>query len=392
MGRIKAPGIKRVRRGDRVELYWACSESARKAGYPIKTVPLHTDDPDEILATCRRLQGEMLMWLAGETPPRDPYDGTIGGLLRLYQIDPESSFRKLTSSTLRPYRTYTKRLEDTIGERRIERVIGKDVARLFRAWSSDGQHIGAARMALAVLKAALAHGAVSGKPECQQLRETIRLMRFESLPPRSVVFTTAEIERLRAASRPSVALATALQYETALRLYDVIGQWSPVASPDIGIVHGDMKWRGLMWHDIGEDMVLRYTPSKTAGRTGATIAVDLNLCPMALEEIARVPVERRVGPIIIHESTGLPYRADAYHRAWRKDATRAGIGREMWCRDIRASAITEGRSAGAATEDAAKVAGHAKPKITARVYDRDKLEASRRFSKARLKARNNPKT
>jgi hypothetical protein len=182
------------------------------------------------------------------------------------------------------------------------------------------------------------------------------------------MFAAADIIRIRSVARPSVALATALQFEGALRLWDVIGQWVPVASPGISsVVQGDVKWLGLMWSEIGLDNLLCLTPSKTAGRSDARVTIDLALCPMALEEIARVPFELRTGPVIVNETTGKPYLADAYRRAWCKDATRADIGREMWCRDIRASAVTEGRSAGATIEDAAKVAGHVKSKITATV-------------------------
>jgi hypothetical protein len=38
-------------------------------------------------------------------------------------------------------------------------------------------------------------------------------------------------------------------------------------------------------------------------------------------------------------------------------------------------------------EDAAKVAGHARPRITGDVYDRERLDAHRRFAEARLPAR-----
>ncbi len=66
----------------------------------------------------------------------------------------------------------------------------------------------------------------------------------------------------------------------------------------------------------------------------------------------------------------------------------AGLHKELWARDLRASAVTEGRRGNASTDDASKVAAHASARTTAEVYDREKPEAQRRFAQARLAARN----
>jgi hypothetical protein len=50
---------------------------------------------------------------------------------------------------------------------------------------------------------------------------------------------------------------------------------------------------------------------------------------------------------------------------------------------MRAAGVTEGREAGSPTDDLAKLAGHANKRTIARVYDRDRLEASRRVAQAR---------
>ena len=74
---------------------------------------------------------------------------------------------------------------------------------------------------------------------------------------------------------------------------------------------------------------------------------------------------------------------------WRRVRQTTGIGKEVWNRDIRAAGVTEGRQAGAPTDDLAKQAGHANKRTTAKVYDRDRLEASRRVAKARTAHRGN---
>ncbi len=150
------------------------------------------------------------------------------------------------------------------------------------------------------------------------------------------------------------------------------------------ILYGEHKWAGLEWRHIGEDLVLLYTPSKTRASSGAEVVIDLRLCPMVLEEMARVPDEARSGPLIVNEATALPFTDQQFLSAWKRVRVAAGLPVELWSRDQRASAITEGRGGGALTDDVAKVAGHTKPRTTADVYDRERLEAHRRFATARL--------
>ncbi len=88
--------------------------------------------------------------------------------------------------------------------------------------------------------------------------------------------------------------------------------------------------------------------------------------------------------MIVSERSGLPWIDHDFRRSWRRVRELAGLPPELWSRDLRASAITEGRRGGAVNDDAAKVAGHTNSRITAEVYDRERLEAHRRFATARL--------
>ncbi|MGE0282724.1 MAG: hypothetical protein AB7P20_19225 [Rhizobiaceae bacterium] len=63
------------------------------------------------------------------------------------------------------------------------------------------------------------------------------------------------------------------------------------------------------------------------------------------------------------------------------------MGSNIWARDLRASGISEARAAGIATDDAAKVAGHASTKTTSAIYDRAALEAAERFAVGRARHR-----
>jgi hypothetical protein len=181
-----------------------------------------------------------------------------------------------------------------------------------------------------------------------------------------------------------------MQFETALRQWDVIGQWYPLDYPIVSDVHrGGEKWAGLDWRHIDDRLILRMTASKTLTTTAEDYVVDLKLCPMVLEELERLPVRGRSGPVIIDEATGQPYDPRVFEDWWRRRIRKdAKLPSGLWARDLRASAVTEGRQGGATTDDAGKVAAHSSSRTTAEVYDRAKLAAHRRFAAARMTARN----
>ena len=92
--------------------------------------------------------------------------------------------------------------------------------------------------------------------------------------------------------------------------------------------------------------------------------------------------------MVVDPKTGRPYTKDRFGQVWTNAAHTAGIPGDIWNRDLRAGAATEGREADAKTDDLKKVLGHtAGSKMTAAVYDRDKLEAHRRVAAARLAKR-----
>jgi hypothetical protein len=144
-----------------------------------------------------------------------------------------------------------------------------------------------------------------------------------------------------------------------MRQWDVIGKWVPLSDkrPSL-VIDGGKKWLGPMWSQIDEHNVLRYTPAKTMHTSGAEVVLDLNKLPMVLLELGNVPADARRGALIVNPRTGLPYRHEYFRVIWNKVRERTGIRKEVWNRDTRAGAVTEGRQAGAPTDDLAKTAGH----------------------------------
>jgi integrase len=394
---IKAPGLKWIKRRAGSTPYWIADEADVANGFTPKSVNLShlRGDPYILIAQCNAYQAEMLLWRAGHR--RDPlaYDGTVRAVLGIYQRHEQSSYHALKPSSRVPYDFYLAAVEGHIGKRQVRDVTGLDVKRWHGVWSSEGEHLAAASMSLAVLEAALRFGKIARLEGCALLLEIIRETRRDLPKPKSRTATLSAEDVIAAraaahrAGRPSRALAYAMVYESVLRLWDVIGQWVPIDGSGISDVidaERGKKWFGLQWEDIGEDMVVRYVPSKTSGSTGVEIVYPLAKAPMVLEEFAHWPADRRKGPMIIEEGRGLPYDNVEFSKRWNADARLAGIKPGIWARDLRASAVTEGRARGASTDDTRKVAGHTSERTTG-IYDRAVLEAAERFADARIRGR-----
>ena len=129
-----------------------------------------------------------------------------------------------------------------------------------------------------------------------------------------------------------MALGVTLQFECTLRQRDVIGEWIKDGSEQ-------GRWQnGLTWSHIGADGILR----KKTLKTGAPAEHRLSDHPDLAVELDRVPLDRRVGPLVVDEKLGVPYTAERYRKWFRQIARAAGIPDTVWSMDARAGAITEG--------------------------------------------------
>lgn len=396
--RLPTPGLKwRRRKAGPPAAYWIAPTEMVRKGFTPKSVPIHYDATDPhfmigISDRCRALTSQMREFAAQpDNRPALRFDGTIGSLVDIYISDPESPFFRLKASTRIPYLHYSRLIIETIGARRVTDCDGRDARRWFDAWSTGGK-LAKANTCIAILKSALGFGIMCRHRGCPDLREIIGVMQFEKPAPRRSAPAAAHIVALRGAAHaeghPAIALAVALQFETMQRLWDVAGHWLPLSDPEPStVIRGRAKWVGPQWSNVSDSMILRWQPGKTSRTTGVTIECDLKLCPMVMQEIARIPQEDRSGPLIRHPK-GHPYPQRDFQRTFRTIATKAGWPASMWCRDIRAGGITDARASGVLLEDAAKAAGHSDTRTTARIYDRGTLEAHRRVAAARTK--NNP--
>jgi hypothetical protein len=373
---------------------WRATKAAVKARYPVKSVNLASlaDNPRLLRDRCIKLQREMLEWISnGERRPIQ-FDGTFRSLFDLYETDPKSPFHKHKYSTRKPYSVYLRMMRAEIGHCRIDRTDGRDVQTWFDFWATGEngtRHVAKARMAIAILKAAFTFGVLCRKPGCADFKAVLSATRFEGLPPREAVITFDQVVAARAAAHaaghPLAALCYALQFETTARQVDLAGQWLPLSEPQpSSVIEGGRKWIGAHWSNIDSNLILRLTPTKTERTTGQKIVADLRACSMVMEELARIAPADRTGPLIVNRKTGFPYTATVFIDLWHAVSKKAGIPRDVWNRDLRASGATEAKEASARTDDLQKLMGH-RPgsKTTATVYDRAALDAHRRVAQAR---------
>jgi hypothetical protein len=242
-------------------------------------------------------------------------------------------------------------------------------------------------MVLAVLKAAISFGISCRYQGCAEFQMVMRQIEFPLPRSRTFAPTAEQIKAARkaahAAGRPSRALLYALIFDTTGREFDFLGEWLPMSytKPSAILARGQ-KWVGPQWSAIDQNLMMTIKPTKTEGSTEVEVTFDLSVCPMVMEELAQIPAEKRKGPLIVNDRTGLPYRYPNFRKGWKADFRAAGMPKGMWCRDLRAGGITEGGKAGVSIDDRRKIAGHAKPKTT-EGYDRDQVAAQRRSMKSR---------
>ena len=394
---MNAPGLKRRKRKSGPDVaYWVARADLVKAGYRPETVRLSysLDEPqhrDLISAACMKLQAEMLEWSSGRARATNRFDGTILGLSRRYQTDEASPFKRLKHST-RHKDTYTLvQIEKAFGARSLAALKIDDFYRWYGAAKKPKVPGGPERVRRAYgiikkLRELLAFGIMAELPECKRLYEVLEHARFSQPARRRVAMELGHVECFIAkaleTNRLSLALGTAIQFETAMRQKDVIGEWEPIPTHEAatGIVLNGRRWvNGLTWADIAADLVVR----KATTKTGAFSAHDLKLCPLVVALLERVPADRRVGPLILDETAGRPFAESAYGREWRFVAKAAGVPDHVWNMDARAGAITEAEDAGADLDHIRSAAAHAQTSTTQR-YSRGAVGKSRAVANLRV--------
>lgn len=242
---------RRARKGGPDAPVWVARADLVKQGYEPKTVrlPYRLDEPEDtsmLSAACLRLQDEMLEWSSGHERDPNRFDGTLLSRSRRYQTDEASPFHlNMKHDTRRTGLSTPRLIEKASGQRALAHLKNED----FRRWYNEAkkpkdpsgpERIRRAYGIIKKLRELFAYGIMDELPDCQRLHTVLSQARFSQPARRRVAMQLAHVEASVAKAREmgclSLVFATAIQFETALRQRDVIGERMPI--PDGGEATG----------------------------------------------------------------------------------------------------------------------------------------------------------
>ncbi|MGR4927272.1 hypothetical protein ACIPUD_10745 [Bradyrhizobium sp. CAR08] len=325
---------------------------------------------------------------------------TLRKLIKNYQKHPLSRWHALRHSTRTNQVNLLRQINRRYGHTKLKKIKAATLIEWHAEWL-DGTKFSAARAFIKKIRVVFGFGlTILEDKHCARIRQVMSALRFSGAPKRKYRITADQAaavrERAWSEGWGSVALAQALQFELMLRQKDVIGEYLPakLAEGGPGITVGEEKWvRGLLWSEIDDRLILRHQTSKT----GKPVVVDLKLAPMVIQDLRRLGVvskrgplrliKRLDGPVIVSETTGLPYPAYEFRRLWRSIARAADVPDEVFNMDSRAGAITEGFDAGADPDFIRAAATHSELATTQGYNRGDELERSSAVLLARTKER-----
>lgn len=389
-----APGLVWRERKDTWVATWQCRSDLMKQGFRPTMIPIwrgiSPDDDEQVLiaSQCSLMQDEMFRW-ARDIPKTFNFDGTVASLIRCYQEDGDSPYRANRYATRKHYDSLCRRIATDLGNLQIAEIDARQMKRTHEAWSVSG--IPMAHSLIGMFRGLLKYGATLLKSRaCRELKTELSDMRFKMGKSRDERLTAEQVILIRAEAHrqgfPSIALAQAIQFECMLRQMDVIGSWVPLSEPGISDVTDDgQKWlRGIVWSEINGAQVLRHITSKRQ----KLVEHDLSVAGMVQEEFALLGTLPTMGPVIVCERTGIPWRAHYFRERWREIARAVGVPDEVKNMDSRAGGITEATEAGAELEHIKHAAAHSDIAMTQR-YARGAADKTRKVAVARAEHRKN---
>lgn len=291
---------------------------------------------------------------------------TPNDLIASYTSDIDSPFRKLRYHTREHYGHLCRRISQDLGILPLEEIKARQLLHWHEQFLQAGT-IAMGHSVMGMLRILVGFGAtILENDQCVRLSLVLSKMRFKMAKPRNERLTAQQAILIRGEAhrinRRSIALAQAFQFECMFRQKDVLGEFIPETEPgDSDVFDMDNKWlRGIRWEEIDENLILTHVTSKRQKK----VVIDLKLADMVLQELIlwfgaidrkRMP-ER--GPVIIAETTGLPWRAVEFRRNWRIIANCVGIPKSVRNMDTRSGAITEATDAGIPLENIRHASTH----------------------------------
>lgn len=349
--------------------YWQAPKRYREMGYTPTNVRLIGRQGDgldaERAAEAKRLTQAMVDHYAAKVPR--PV-ATWADLMHRYRTDETSTIWSVKGNTRQGYLANTAWWEGVIGPNPIGYLTFEEMSRIHRAMQAK-RAPGDIKAKITQLRAIVRYGVLIRAPGAREVKEVLSEMRFASAPPRRFVPTREMVERLIQHAidrgRRSFAMGLMFQWHLALRLGDIRGIWLEGAGEG-GIVREGKRWQdGLTWDMFAPDLSsFEKVISKTARSIPAPTRFALANLPELRAMLLATPLERRVGPVIVSERTGLPYTDSGWSGTFRDLAGELGLPREFKALDIRAGAITEAVESGADAKRVRDFAGHTQMSTT----------------------------
>lgn len=363
-------GLRKRKRKEGFAWYWIAPAKDVQNGYAPKSITLDADATlDEQLARCCAQHADLLAWREKRGDVATRY--TFAWLINRYKTDEHSPYHLVKGKTRESYDGMCKIIDAAIGHKRIDprlergvyhpRILGQDV----RKWHSDcgapdkngKPRPSRARHMIAVLRILSSYAVEIGVPGARDFRSLLATIRFpvtrprESAPAREQVL--AIVKTALDMGYRSIAATTLAQFLFTERRISILGEWE------------GPQWRpGWVWQNISPDWVITYHQTKV-GRVERSY--DLTETPALLEILQATPEEKRVGPIIVCETTNLPWRYRHYGATFRKVARAAGVPDGIWSMDMRAGGATEASAiAGIGMVDIQAAGGWTNPKTASR--------------------------
>lgn len=339
---LYAPGLKRrSRKNGACARLWMPTQKDIAGGYAPKSISFDSHVSElEIANSCRKYWCELEAWRKGVA--RGPEKFSLAWLIDRYLGDDVSPFQKLGPRSARSYTQCCKEIRASIGDRLIgfkqvggftvQRILGEDILRWHGNWSTrKGKPTPSrARHNIVMLRILAKYAVALGVPGAAGFRTILSDLRFPQPAARTMAPSRSQVvaivgKALEMGLR-SVAITTLAQFELIERRTHIIGLWDKGA------------WRlGWVWNGLsGTTLTYQQTKVGIVER-----AFDLLDTPLLLDLILKTPEHQRVGPIIVCERTGQPWRERHYADAFREVARAAGVPDNVWSMDMRAGGTTE---------------------------------------------------
>jgi hypothetical protein len=272
-----------------IVMYWAAPRRAIIVGYEPETVRIEGFDDvasrewplrepldaraRQLAAKCEELWAKMEKWLVEKNSPDKSFffDGTVGGLIKLYQTHPDSPYQEVEENTQKTYDKQLRQIDRVMGKVRLDQIHAIDLRRWYKTFKKpknekDRKHVSGTHHLMGMVRTILKFGAECGFTEAIRLRDEMRDLEFQNAPAREPHLTyemsVPFIARAHERGDHEMAMAQAFQYDGTLRQTDVIGKWKTKT--------GEPKWvGGLLWQEISRpELVLDHLCGKTEKRIG----------------------------------------------------------------------------------------------------------------------------